>query len=412
MHGVTGAGLARARGSAELKAGWPVLLAAAIGLIPLQFPMHSAGIFMPLWESEFGWSRSEIGTAMSIYTIALVLLSPLIGAIIDRMGQGPRVPTLISMAMLATGFAAFAFIDGSVWALYAAYTYVAVVGIGTTAVPFNRAIVARFDEMRGLALAIAQSATAISIFLTPLIVYGLLLYTDWRGAWLCMAAVPIALLPLIWFGLRPAKVIAHLPAKAPVIATGILFRDALRQSKLWLFAVSFGLFFFGTVGSIGQLVPILSDLGLSTSEAVMLQGLMAGAVLVGRLVTGHLLDRIFASYVYLGVALIGAAGLLILALGVSSWALIAVLCIGVALGAEIDVASYMTSRYFGVKNYGKIFGVIYSALIGGGIFAHPYYGFIYDKYGSYQLASATSMVLIVLGGMLLIRQGPYPKFQL
>lgn len=409
MHDMVSSGLSKGSRKRELKRGWPLLLATIFGLIPLQFPMHSAGIFMGLWQTEFGWTRSQIGEAMSIYTMALVLLSPFLGAVIDRMG--PRIPALVSMLFLATGFAAFSMIDGHVYTLYAAYTYIAIAGIGTTVVPFNRAIVECFSQMRGLALAIAQCATAISILITPLLVYALLQQTDWRGAWLGMAAVPILLLPLIWFGLRPItpEVVetSHTP---PPEATGIMFRDALRMPKLWLFAVSFALFFFGTVGSIGQLVPILNGIGLSTGHAVMLQSMMAGAVLVGRLGMGYLLDRLFASYLYLGVAIIGAVGFFILAFEASALAAIAVICIGLALGAEMDVASYMTSRYFGVRSYGKIFGIVYSALVGGGIAAHPYYGFVFDHYGNYRVALISSMVLMLLGGLLLIRQEPYPDF--
>jgi MFS family permease len=411
MHGLSQPAAVVGARAQELRRGWPLLLAAALGMIPLQMPMHTAGVFIPIWQAEFNWSRSEIATAMSIYTVTLVLLSPFVGAVIDRFGA--RIPTTISLALLVPAFVAFSFVGNSIWSLYLVYAAFAVLGVGTTTVPFCRAIVQQFDQVRGIALAIAQSATAISIMIAPVLAYGLLQLFSWRQSWTYLAFLPAILVPLVFFGLkdrRPASPAFGEPVTV-VALTGIAFRDALRMPRLWLFAISFGMFFFATVGLIGQLVPLLGSMGISTGDAVAYQSVMAVAVLVGRLGTGHLLDRVFASHVYLAVALIGAAGFLILTFGLIDLVGVAIVCAGLALGAEIDVASYMVSKYFGVKSYGKLFGIIYASLIAGGIVAHPFFGYVYDQYGDYKYATLVSAILMVLGGLLLFRMAPYPKFE-
>lgn len=411
MHGLSKSVPTAGAPANELRRGWPLLLAAALGMIPLQMPMHTAGVFIPVWQAEFGWSRSQIATAMSIYTITLVLLSPFVGAVIDRFGA--RIPTTASLALLVPAFVSFAFVQDSIWSLYLVYAGFAVLGVGTTTVPFCRAIVQQFDRVRGIALAIAQSATAISIMVAPILAYGLLQFFSWRQAWIYLALMPAVLVPLVFFGLKDRRAVSsgfNAPTGALAL-TGIEFRDALRMSRLWLFAISFGMFFFATVGLIGQLVPLLGSMGIPTGEAVAYQSVMAVAVLVGRLGTGHLLDRVFASHVYLAVAVIGAAGFLILTFGLVDLVGVAIVCAGLALGAEIDVASYMVSKYFGVRSYGKLFGIIYAALIAGGVVAHPFFGYVYDQYGDYKYATLVASIFMMSGGILLFRMPPYPEFE-
>ena len=43
----------------------------------------------------------------------------------------------------------------------------------------------------------------------------------------------------------------------------------------------------------------------------------------------------------------------------------AVLC-GCGIGAEIDIMGFMLSRYFGMRNYGKIYGIIFAAFVSSG----------------------------------------------
>lgn len=384
-----------------------MLVTAMFGIVALMAPVHVAGVFMPFWHDAFGWSRAEMALALSLYIATTSLLAPGVGALVDRLGA--RHVALVSMALLIPAYAYFAFLGPSIWTLYAGYVLVAALGAGTTQVVFCRPIVQSFNSVRGFALAMAQSGTAISLLVAPLLAYALLREMDWRTAWLALGGLPLALLLLSYVGLRPVNAGGRGAVGTRPTETGIEFRVALRSGKLWLFVLSFALFYFGTAATVGQLVPILEATGLSTKQAVAAQGLMGVAVMIGRLGTGYLLDRIFASYIYFAIGVLAAIGFLILTLGVSALVWIAVPCIGLAVGAEVDIASYMVSRYFGQRHFGKLFGLTFAVLCAGGIAAHPFYGLIFDTTGTYAMATTASMIAVFLAAALLLRQEPYPE---
>lgn len=390
----------------ELRRGWGVLASAMFGIVALMAPVHVAGVYMPHWEQEFGWSRAEMATALSLYIAATSLLAPGIGAVVDRWGA--RRVALISMTLLIPGYAFFALLQPSIWTLYAAFIVVAVLGAGTTQVVFCRPIVQAFDAARGLALALAQSGTAISLVFAPIIGYALLQVTDWRTSWLALACIPLLLLLLVYAGLRPVRTAQSGARAERPMEVGVAFGEAIRSGKFWLFVISFSLFYFGTAATVGQLVPIVEATGLSTEQAIAAQGLLGIAVMVGRLGTGYLLDRIFASYIYMAMGILAAAGFFVLALGVSDLVWLAIPCIGLAVGAEVDIASYMVSRYFGQRHFGKLFGLTFAMLCAGGIVAHPFYGIVFDITGTYAAATATSMIVVFIAGAMLLRQEPYP----
>lgn len=393
---------------AEVRQEWPILVTAMLGITALMVPVHVAGVYMPIWQEAFGWSRAEMGTALSVYIAVTSLLAPAIGALVDR--KGARPVALLSMVLLAFGYGAFFMLQTSIWSLYFAYGLVALLGAGTTQVTFCRPIVQSFDSARGLALALAQSGSAISLLVAPILAYTLLQFTGWRESWLGLALVPVVMLPLVFFGLRDKAPAQPAASARPLPAAGMEFDQALRSGKLWLFVTSFCLFYFGTAATVGQLVPILGGMGLSTEEAIAAQSLMGIAVMIGRLGTGYLLDRIFASYIYFAMGALAAIGFMVLTLGISGLIWIAVPCIGLAVGAEVDIAGYMISRYFGQRHFGKLFGVAFAMLCAGGILAHPFYGFIFDVTSSYAMATATSMVVVFAASCMLLRQEPYPDF--
>ncbi|MGY9107317.1 MAG: MFS transporter, partial [Alphaproteobacteria bacterium] len=80
------------------------------------------------------------------------------------------------------------------------------------------------------------------------------------------------------------------------------------------------------------------------------------STIVGRLVSGYLLDRFFAPYIaaaFFGLPLLSIA----LLSGVTSdYAFFIInIGLGLGLGAEIDLMGFLVSRYFGLRSYGQIY---------------------------------------------------------
>jgi predicted MFS family arabinose efflux permease len=67
--------------------------------------------------------------------------------------------------------------------------------------------------------------------------------------------------------------------------------------------------------------------------------------------------------------------------------------IGLGMGAEVDVLAYMTSKYFGLRRYGVLFGILiglYGVGVGlGSVVA----GQVYDVTGSYNMLLVITALL-------------------
>ena len=63
--------------------------------------------------------------------------------------------------------------------------------------------------------------------------------------------------------------------------------------------------------------------------------------------------------------------------------MLAAVLIGFAMGAEMDLLAYLAGRYFGLKNFGQVFGVLFIALMAGTSLGPLLYGHAFEAFGSY-----------------------------
>jgi MFS family permease len=100
--------------------------------------------------------------------------------------------------------------------------------------------------------------------------------------------------------------------------------------------------------------------GLGAAQAATLAGTLGLAMITGRIVAGLLVDRFWSpgvAAVAFSLPLLGAA--LLMGEGLSTGALmLCVALMGFAAGAEYDVLAFMTSRFFGLAHYGKIYATM------------------------------------------------------
>ncbi len=135
-------------------------------------------------------------------------------------------------------------------------------------------------------------------------------------------------------------------------------------------------------------------------------------VIVGRVVVGYLVDRIWAPIIACIFLILPAVSCLLLAQDNLTPAMIytSALLIGLAAGAELDLIAFLTSRYFGLKNYGQIYGGQFVFFAVGSGAAPAIFGWSQDVTGSYALILYSTAALFVIGALLMLVLGKYPEF--
>ena len=132
------------------------------------------------------------------------------------------------------------------------------------------------------------------------------------------------------------------------------------------------------------------------------------STICGRLISGYLLDRYFAPYIAAIFFTLPICGIVLLGSGVTEIVpLLAIICLGLGLGAEVELIGFLVSRYFGLRAYGQIYGFIFALFALGSGTGPMALGFAYDVMGSYNVGHMFSMALIFAAATLLWRLGPY-----
>jgi hypothetical protein len=129
---------AAARG--EFSLGWKVLVAGIIGVAcgASPIPFNVIGFTIAPLTQEFGWTKTEILTPITIFGVVAALLAPVFGWLADTYGV--RRTALWSLFGFGVTFAALSLTPPVLWAYYALWLMVGLVGIGSTPVTWSRAI--------------------------------------------------------------------------------------------------------------------------------------------------------------------------------------------------------------------------------------------------------------------------------
>lgn len=385
------------------------LLGVTCGASPL--PFNVLPLVMGPMHQEFGWDFAAISAGMTVFGIIASLMSPVYGAMTDKIGVRPVA--LWSLFAFGIVFGAFWAMPGSLGGYYLFWAVLGIVGIGSTPVTWSRAISMWFARNRGLALGIMLLGTSVAGMVVPQITQAVISEGGWRLAFPVLALLPLLIaLPvgLAWF--REPRV-EEQPAgisDSSGRVLGLSLREAARGYRFWVLFTSISLASFAYAGAHIHMAQIVQLHGFDAATAASVMGVVALGILAGRVIVGLLFDRFWAPGVAFPALLLPALACFLL-MGTDTvlpFLLAGGFLLGFAAGTESDVIAFLTARYFGMKHYGRIYGVLYMPF---GIFSalSPMaYGAVRDATGSYDLILMVSMGLFSVGGALLLLLGRYP----
>lgn len=370
---------------------WPTVLAAglAIGVGMMGIGFYALGLFVAPVQQEFGWSRAAASGAATFEQLGIFLSAPIVGRLADRYGI--RVIAIASYIAAPLGFVLLSRAGDSVPMWWGLWLLVSLAGCGTTPAIWARAVSAKFDAGRGLALGLMLMGSGLAAFLAPALLGPIFASSGWRTAALAMGATILVVgLPVSLLMPREKKVV---PASGAARKRGHF--EVNRQTlTLILIAILLGFF---VAGLIVHLVPMVIDRGMPAAEAAQVAAKIGIAVIFARVIVGYLFDRFHAPFVAALFLLSPVAAALLLAYG--GPVVIAALMLGLAAGAEVDMLAYFTGRYARLENYGATYGVVLGLFSFGAAFGPAAFGWSVDLTGSYHfalLASAAALVAVVV----------------
>ncbi|MBC2670578.1 MFS transporter [Novosphingobium piscinae] len=399
-----------ATAGAEWRRGWPSVALTALGLTcaPATLPVYTLGLFVAPLSAEFLWSRAAIQAAILFSTGLGLVGGPLAGWLVRRYGL--RLTVVSGLAGMALSLLLGAAMSGWLWQLYLAYGLMSLLGAGANAVSWSTYVAASFERSRGLALGLALSGTGLSAMLMPRIAEAGLEQGGWRSAYLALAAfVALAVLPLC--AVFVPRGMPETPGGdgSSAQARGMDVSHVVRTGRFWLIGLSSACIYMAVGGLIPNLVPALTDRGMSAAQAVGVMGSMGAAIIAGRLAVGILVDRLWAPLVALIVLVPAAIGCLLL--NTAQPLLVYSLCaasIGLVTGMEFDMLAFLIGRYFGLRDYARIYGRLYMFLAVSAGIAPMTFGAIYDRTHSYAMPIYAAAALLLAGGAMLLLLRRYP----
>jgi len=132
-------------------------------------------------------------------------------------------------------------------------------------------------------------------------------------------------------------------------------------------------------------------------------------VVVGRLVGGFLLDKLWAPGVSFVIFMIPIfACYIFMQDGLTlPMAMTAVSILGIAAGVEYDLMAFLVSKYFGMKNYSAIYGTLYGFFAIGAGFGPYLFAKSFTMTGSYSSIFFYAIFAFIAGAVPLLFLGKY-----
>jgi predicted MFS family arabinose efflux permease len=403
----------RRAGLAEWRANWPLVLAATAGMSITGVHLYSLGALMVPIAEETGWSRTQITLGQTFSSMLSSLLAPVCGVLVDR--YGPRRIAIPGTIIFCLGLMAFATIGNSLFHWYAMWGVISLGLIGLKPNVWTGAVSVKFDASRALAFAVVISGVSLSAAFVPTIGTALAGRFGWRGAYVELGILwSLLLVPLIFVfpKARVPKRGERAEAKAPY--PGLTVRQGLTSPAFVKLTVTGFLFTLGLFGLTFHFIPLLRDRGIDAPAAAGIAGLIGIFSIVGRLITGVLLDRYHGATIG-GIALLLPIIPVVLLLTVHGRVvpllMFFAILVGLSVGSEMDLLAYLSTKHFGLRCYGTLFGFVISVLAAATALGPLIVSAVRDSMGNYDPALWAMIPIFVLSAILIATTGRYPAFE-
>lgn len=387
----------------EFRTHWRPLLAATMGLgFGIGLSAYTMSLFAPKLIAEFGWPRSQFALLGSMGLLMLIA-QPITGRLTDRFGV--RAVSTVGVLAGPSAYIAFAMQPGSIRAFFAIAVLQIVVGTLTTSPVYTRIVAERFDRARGLAFSIVMTGPPlVGAVLAPLL--GRFIESEgWRNGYLLMGGITMAF-GLIAVAMTPPHIGTRPDEDVPVepkAGYGVI----VRNPAFWVLIIGMILVNFPQGLVSAQMKLMLMDSGAQSQTATWLISIYAVGVMVGRFACGLSLDRMQPHHVAALTLSMPAIGMMMMASPFDATIVLAlsVAMMGLAQGAEGDVAAYLVSRRFGLNVFSLVMGLVGASIAGGAALGSLTLSYTLGLWGSYAPFLVIGACVTLVGALLFLTLG-------
>lgn len=405
---------------------WIVALAGlginlALGVL-YSWSVIAKSLSKPVAEGGWGWSSGQASLpyaiAVGVFAVAMVFA----GRAQDRFG--PRIVASIGGALCGLGMIVASFATPeSTLPITVGFGILTGLGIGLGYAAATPAAVKWFPPSRkGLVTGIVVAGFGLaSVYIAPLTSW--LLATQqvsgtFRTLGVAFLIATVGLAQLLKN--PPAGYVALEAAPAGGSASASVrpiddyeWNEMARTPQFALLWTMYAFSAFAGLMIIGHMAKISAAQLTSVDLGFLLVAVLAVGNASGRVVAGVVADRIGGTRTMFVVFVLQAVMMGVLALSGSAGTLVPVAAaIGFCYGANLSLFPSTTAEYFGTKNLGVNYGLVFTAWGVGGVFGSLTAGTIVDSTGSYALAYAIAAGLCIAAALLsFATKPPAPRAQ-
>jgi OFA family oxalate/formate antiporter-like MFS transporter len=384
--------------------------------------LYAWSVFVAPLEKEFGWKRADTSQVFTWAVVVFAIAFILAGRLQDKLG--PFFISLTGCILLTIGFLLCA---KTTSLTYLIVCFGVVVGIGNgfgyaTPIP----VMAKwFPDKRGLAvgLAVAGYGGGSAIF-GPLSNLWLIPTYGWRATFTILGAVFFVMTLVGALLLKNPPAGYRPPGWAPAPASKAAATTyEFRPGEMWRTPTAYFMWVAYALGTsaglmvISQLVPFAKSVGVAAASLAAIS-LIIGAAgnASGRIFSGWMSDALGRLNVLRLMIGISAVSMFILPHTGAVFAVPILLYVMVFVvywcyGTQLSVNASTTSDFWGTKNAGINYGLLFTAWGVAGIIGPRIGGKLFDKYKDYKAAFYTAGVLAIIALIfeLLARRPVPPK---
>jgi MFS family permease len=414
--------------------GWYIVAVGILVHIAGTFSFSSTlSIFLKPITEELGVSRGAFSLIRTAEIGVAALLVPLLGPVVDRYGG--RWLLVIGVLMEGAGLLLSSLVQ-EFWQFVVVRCGLVIAGealLGSLVI--NVTIAQWFVRKRGRAVAIANLGTGVAKLGIPLCAAWLFVLIGWRGTWAVLGIVAplLVVIPALVFihrrpediGLTPDG--AAPPERAVHGASGSVAlttarkqgaveeiewtrSEVLRLPAFWLLVLTFGIASIGIAGLNLHIFSFISDIGYPPLVGATVMSTIALTQLGTTLIWGILADKFDIRKVSCVQFLIQGAGLVLAVLSAElSLVYVGFFLYGIGLAGSFIIREVIWANFFGRASLGTVRGI---SLFFSHLFAAsgaPFFGFLFDATGSYNLSFTAFAVALFTSSILILWARPPHK---